>query len=172
MAMDHPVSAVEHPDIIDLEEWNADRPVSRVFRRVMEISAFFGDVIEETANEHGLQAGDFLVLMTLMRAGGPRGLRPTELYNELLVTSGAITKRIDRLQELGLVERVADSSDRRSSPVRLTAKGRKIGTAVRRSRNRMHDVGDAFGLENLERLDRLLKSYLKAVDETVSRAST
>jgi DNA-binding MarR family transcriptional regulator len=156
-------SAIFHYD----DTKDAERPVTRVFRRVLLISRFFEGVITATARQYGLQRGDFLVLMTLVRVSGPKGMRPTELVRALLVTSGAITKQIDRLERLGLVERLANRADARSSPVRLTPEGRAIGQAVRKQRTLMNDVADRLAPGDLEDLDRLLKRYLAAVAETL-----
>jgi len=153
------------PDTND--EWNRGRPASRVFRNIMLISRFYNDAIEETAKEHGLLSGEFVVLMTLMRAGGNTGLRPTELYNELLVTSGAITKRVDRLAEMGLIERVQGVKDRRSSPIKLTKKGLKLGRTIRAEKSKLDVVAGVFGSDKLNDLDQKLHDYLAAI-ETVS----
>ncbi len=65
------------------------------------------------------------MLATLRRGGPPYTLTPTELVREAMVTTGAVTNRIDRLAERGLVERVPGrrEADRRTMPVRLTAAG-------------------------------------------------
>jgi DNA-binding MarR family transcriptional regulator len=71
--------------------------------------------------------GDFDVLAALRRSNEPFALRPAELSRALLVTTGAITKRIDRLEVQGYVTRdptVAD--DGRGKLVRLTRKGRTL----------------------------------------------
>ncbi|KHJ66625.1 MarR family transcriptional regulator, partial [Pantoea rodasii] len=52
-------------------------------------------------------------------------LSPTQLYKSLLVTSGAMTNRLNRLAEAGSIERVADPDDKRSTLVTLTEAGRK-----------------------------------------------
>jgi DNA-binding MarR family transcriptional regulator len=72
---------------------------------------------------HGLGNGDFDVLAALRRAGSPFQLRPVELSKSLLVTTGAITKRLDRLETQGLLERKAEGSDGRAKIIRLTAAG-------------------------------------------------
>jgi DNA-binding MarR family transcriptional regulator len=51
---------------------------------------------------------------------------PTELYREMMLTSGAMTNRIDRLEEAGLVTRRPDPDDRRGTLVRLTPKGKAL----------------------------------------------
>ncbi len=77
-------------------------------------------------NAHGLGEGDFDVLATLRRTGEPHELTPTELMDQTMVTSGAVSKRLDRLEGAGLVERRVSSGDRRSRIVALTEKGREL----------------------------------------------
>lgn len=76
--------------------------------------------------EHGLGEGEFDVLATLRRQGGDCALTPSDLSEQTVVTSGAVTKRVDRLVTLGLVERRPSDSDGRSRLVALTAKGRDL----------------------------------------------
>jgi DNA-binding MarR family transcriptional regulator len=71
----------------------------------------------------GLQTGELYVLLALRRAGKPYELRPTDLFRALLVTSGAMTKRVARLQDGGFILRVSANDDGRSELVRLTTKG-------------------------------------------------
>jgi DNA-binding MarR family transcriptional regulator len=75
---------------------------------------------------HGLSGTEMRVLYALRRAGPPYARRPTDLYTALLVTSGAVTKQVDRLITRGLVKRVADSADNGGFLVCLTPAGRKI----------------------------------------------
>lgn len=71
----------------------------------------------------GISGSDMRVLLALRRSGHPYAKRPTDLYRALLVTSGAITKKIDRLTGLGLVERQPDPGHGGGFIVRLTRKG-------------------------------------------------
>jgi len=71
----------------------------------------------------GISGSDMRVLLALRRSGHPYARRPTDLYRSLLVTSGAITKKIDRLASLGMVERQSDPSHGGGSIVLLTKKG-------------------------------------------------
>ena len=71
----------------------------------------------------GISGSDMRVLLALRRSGHPYAKRPTDLYRALLVTSGAITKKIDRLASLGMVERQADPSHGGGFIVHLTRKG-------------------------------------------------
>jgi DNA-binding MarR family transcriptional regulator len=66
------------------------------------------------------------VLATLRRGGRPYRRTPTELRNAVLITSGAMTACLDRLEANGLIARIADPKDRRSSAAELTPAGRKL----------------------------------------------
>lgn len=70
-----------------------------------------------------LEAGAFDVLAALRRAGAPYRLSPGQLMAETLVTSGTITNRLDRLEELQLITREPDPTDGRGSLVTLTRSG-------------------------------------------------
>ena len=73
-----------------------------------------------------LDRSGFDVLATLRRSGPPYRLTPTALYRELVLTSGAMTHRVDALARAGLVERISGPGDRRSSLVGLTARGKSV----------------------------------------------
>lgn len=81
--------------------------------------------IEAVFARYGLDTGEFDVLSTLLRSGPPYRLRPTELYQSLMISSGGLTARLDRLAKAGLIRRTVADGDGRSLPVELTAKGRK-----------------------------------------------
>ena len=74
--------------------------------------------------KHGLSLGQFDILGTLRRADTEAGLSPSELLRSVMLTSGGMTSRLDRLAEMGLVSRKGDRDDRRGVNVSLTAKGR------------------------------------------------
>lgn len=82
--------------------------------------------IEAVFARHGLDTGEFDVLATLRRCGAPFALRPTELFQTLMISSGGLTDRLDRLDKRGLILRDASPSDRRSVLVRLSPKGRAL----------------------------------------------
>ncbi|MGQ4878691.1 MarR family winged helix-turn-helix transcriptional regulator [Billgrantia sp. LNSP4103-1] len=73
--------------------------------------------------EHGLQLGEFDVLATLRRSGAPYRLGPTQLFETLMVSSGGMTSRLDRLERAGLIVRSPNPEDRRGTLVSLTEKG-------------------------------------------------
>jgi DNA-binding MarR family transcriptional regulator len=74
----------------------------------------------------GLSASEIRMLFALRRSGGDYALRPTDLFRALLITSGAITKKIDHLEAAGLVRRRADPADKGGFLIHLTAKGKQV----------------------------------------------
>ena len=72
---------------------------------------------------HGLDGASYDVLATLRRSGPPYRLTPGELMRTAMVTSGAITQRLDRLEQQGLVQRATAEGDGRSVHVSLTDAG-------------------------------------------------
>ncbi|PMR68839.1 MarR family winged helix-turn-helix transcriptional regulator [Halomonas heilongjiangensis] len=79
--------------------------------------------LEAFFKAHGLQLGEFDVLATLRRAGAPYALTPTQLFGTLMVSSGGMTNRLDRLERAGLIVRTPNPEDRRGTLVSLTEQG-------------------------------------------------
>ena len=73
----------------------------------------------------GMELWEYDVLSALRRQGKPFALPATRLARETELSTGAMTNRIDRLEERGFVLRNADKDDRRSVIIRLTAAGRR-----------------------------------------------
>lgn len=66
------------------------------------------------------------MLATLLRSGSPYRLRPTELFRSLMVTSGGMTDRLNRLVKAGHIIRKAAEGDGRSLLVELTKSDRDL----------------------------------------------
>jgi DNA-binding MarR family transcriptional regulator len=79
--------------------------------------------IEETFAGFGLDRGEFDVISTLRRSGPPYRLTPTEMYGLLMISSGGLTHRLDRLEKAGLIRREKSAKDGRSVQVALTEAG-------------------------------------------------
>jgi DNA-binding MarR family transcriptional regulator len=112
------------------EQWKAVRPgvdVSPmgVIGRVSRLSRLVDRRLAENFARYGIESWMYDVMATLRRSGEPYELTAGELMRRTLVTTGAVTNRIDRLEERGLVERV-NTTDRRKVIVRLTKKGRDV----------------------------------------------
>ena len=101
-----------------------------VLGRVYRIATLAGRRIGELFERHGLDRGEFDVIGTLMRSGPPHELTPTDLYRELMISSGGLTHRLKRLEAAGLVERAPSPDDGRSFTVRLTGRGRDLVLAA------------------------------------------
>lgn len=112
-----------------IEQWRRERPdldVSpmAVLGRLSEAAFLVSrDRLAPVFARFGLQPGEFDVLATLRRSGAPHALTPTALYEATMVTSGAMTNRLDRLEKAGLIQRAPNPADRRGVVVQLTTKG-------------------------------------------------
>ena len=111
-----------------------------------------------------LTPGDFDVLATIRRRQDKGGLNPGQVLESVLITSGGLTKRIDRLEKAGLIERHPDPGDRRGTLLRLTPAGRKrIDQAISSLLEMEHEkvtavLGDRRVVESANLLRRLTAS--------------
>src|SRR5690349_4419955 len=124
------------PDSLDRvaeiqQAWRRERPdldpspqgvIGRLHRVALELTKHLVAVY----GEFGLTEGEFDVLATLRRAGEPFEHAAGDLADHTLVTTGGLTKRVDRLEARGLVERRVEASDARRRLVRLTPEGRDL----------------------------------------------
>ncbi len=120
----------DHVDLV-VEQWGAQRPgldvsAMEVIGRLKRLSRLVEADLRRTFAEHGLDPAAFDVLATLRRSGSPDGLTPGELMQAAMVTSGAISQRLERLEARGLVRRGAHASDGRIVQVALTEQGRTL----------------------------------------------
>jgi DNA-binding MarR family transcriptional regulator len=114
-----------------LAQWNRERPdldtrAMGLVGRIQRAAGALRPRLDDTHGLSGLAGESFDVLASLRRSGRPYQLSPTQLYREMMLTSGAMTNRIDRLEDAGLVSRRPDPQDRRGTLVRLTAKGKAL----------------------------------------------
>ena len=105
----------------DLDPW----PVG-ILGRTQRISAHLQTRAAKWLAPLGLTWDTFSLLLALRRSGEPYELRPTDIYKELLLSSGAVTNRIDKVEEKGWVKRYDSPGDRRGVVVRLTPAGRAV----------------------------------------------
>ncbi|HEX2316221.1 MAG TPA: MarR family transcriptional regulator [Thermomonospora sp.] len=120
----------DHVDRV-LEQWARERPdldasPMGVIGRLTRLARLIDTELGRTFAAHGLDRASFDVLATLRRSGPPYRLTPTELTRSSMVTSGAVTQRLDRLEARGLVTRTPRESDGRGVYVALTAEGREL----------------------------------------------
>ena len=117
-------------DVI-VSQWADERPdvdasPMHVVGRIHRLAAELDQMLAPIFAAHGLGDGEFDVLATLRRAGDPYELSPGDLGASMMVTSGAVTKRIDRLERAGLVTRRVSEHDARARLIRLTAAGLRL----------------------------------------------
>lgn len=117
----------DHVDRV-LEQWRVRRPdldasPMAVIGRLSRLSRLVDAELRRTFTAHGLDAASFDVLATLRRSNAEHRLTPAELMRSSMVTSGAISQRLDRLEGRGLVTRTPSASDGRSMVVSLTDDG-------------------------------------------------
>ncbi|MFC8191890.1 MarR family winged helix-turn-helix transcriptional regulator [Cellulomonas sp. NPDC057328] len=161
------------PDFVDgvRDAWTRERPdldvrTQGVFGRLSRVAIRVTDELVAVYRQHGLAEGDFDVLATLRRAGEPYAHSCGELAEHTLVTSGGMTKRVDRLEGAGLVRRRVSEHDGRGRVVELTDRGREVIDAAftdhianQHRLLAMLDPGDAEVLEDV------LKRWLARLED-------
>lgn len=128
-------------DVIDrmIADWRRVRPdldasPLALVGRVIVLARHLEQSVEAALKVHGLTLGQFDILATLNRHEAEGGLNPTQLCANVMLTSGAMTSRLDRLEGAKLIARRTDPNDRRGVVVVLTAKGRKLIEAATATR--------------------------------------
>jgi DNA-binding MarR family transcriptional regulator len=152
-----------------LEQWARERPdldasPMAVVGRVKQLARDLERALDRVFAGFGLGLGDFDVLATLRRSGEPYRLTPGALLEAMMVTSGAVTKRVDRLEQAGLVARAPDPGDRRGVLVGLTPEGLELVDRVVEEHvaNEHHLLAGLTDRER-ERLARLLRKLGESV---------
>jgi DNA-binding MarR family transcriptional regulator len=144
-----------------IEQWATVRPdldtaAMEVFGRVFRLARTMGDRMEKAYAPYGISRGEFDVLATLRRSDAPYTLSPRQLSATLMLTTGGMTGRLDKLERAGLLGRSPDPHDRRGLQVTLTDKGlRLIDEAV--------GAGLAVQTEALAHLDEERAGQLAAL---------
>ncbi len=166
------------PDHVDrlLTQWRLERPdldpaAIGTFGRLFRAEHLADRVLADGLADLGLQSGWFDILAALRRAGAPYQLNPTELTRTTLLSSGGTTKRVDRLADAGLVERLPDPDDRRGTLVRLTRRGLTVADrAVEVHLANEERLLRSFSAAERRTLDGLLRKLLLELDEAAPPA--
>jgi len=161
------------PDVSDAvdritAQWRRERPdldstPMEVIGRITRLSALIQRELERVFAQHGLAGSDFDVLATLRRSEAP--LAPGELSRSMMVTTGGMTKLLDRLEAQGLIRREPDPRDRRGRLIVLTDDGRAlVDRAVEAHLQNEQRLLAAFSKAEREDLAALLRQLLIALD--------
>lgn len=153
-----------------IAQWRRQRPdldtrpmalLGRMKRLHDHLMAGHAKVFEE----HGLTAASFDVLATLLRAGPPHALTPSELIAQTMVASGTMTNRLDRLELQGLVTRDRNPDDGRGFVVALTEAGLALADRVVTEHvGNQHGLMAALPADATDQLDALLTAWLAAFE--------
>jgi DNA-binding MarR family transcriptional regulator len=152
-------------------EWRRERPdidtfPQGVIGRLHRAAALLTDELVAVYAKFGLNEGDFDVLATLRRSGPPYARAAGELADHTMITTGGLTKRVDRLIAKGLVERRSGSADARRRIIALTPAGRElIDDAFSAHMDNEHRLIDEIGRADAARLELLLERWLRVLGD-------
>ena len=153
-----------------MAQWAAERPdldtsPQGVFGRLSRLTARLTDELAVVYGEFGLGRGEFDILATLRRSGEPFELTPGELAETTMVTSGAITKQVDRCVQRGLVARRVSDDDARGRVVSLTPAGLDlIDRAFTAHIANEHGLLEPLDTAERQSLARLLEKWGSGLD--------
>jgi DNA-binding MarR family transcriptional regulator len=155
-----------------LESWAEQLPeldleVEGIVDRIMWLGRALRRMMEKTLGDFGLTFGEWSVLAHLRRIGAPHRRSPGQLAEHAGLSSGAMTNRLDRLEEAGFVRRLPDPDDRRSIQVELTDEGHRLIDESIGAQAAKEGV-IASTLDDVERkeLNALLRRRMLAVERT------
>lgn len=162
------------PDAVDaiIEQWAAERPeldtpAMAVFGRIYRIAREMGDLQEKAYARFGITRGEFDVLATLRRSGPPYALSPRQLAETLMLTTGGMTGRLDKLERAGLLARTPDPHDRRGIQVTLTEQGRElVDVSVVAGLDVQRKAIEGLTSDEVDRLQELLRLLLATTQES------
>lgn len=153
-----------------IAEWQAARPDIDVhylatLGRILRLSTHLREAVDGWLKPYGLTWDVFDLLVTIMRSGAPDGLRPTALTDACLLSSGAMTNRIDRVERVGLAVRRPDPDDRRATRVALTRRGASLADrAMAEHSAQSRRIADRLTPTEQETLARLLRKLLSGFE--------
>ena len=159
-------------DAVDaiLEQWQRERPDLDTrpmgpIGRLKRCAALLQRKLDTTFSAFEMTNWEFDVLATLRRSGAPYCLAPTALFSAMMITSGTMTHRLQRLEASGLVERIPNSRDGRSMLVQLTPTGLElIDRAVEAHVENEREILSMLRADALESLDRGLSELLSTLE--------
>lgn len=166
-------------DLVDdiLAQWQHVRPgvdaspMAVVFR-VKRLARTFERATAKNFASLGLEPGEFDLLGTLLRSGPPHRMSAGALGKALMITSGSVTNRVDRLEERDLIRRTDDPDDRRGVQIELTAKGlRAVDGALDRHLAIERELIAALSPAQRTQLADLLRRLLVALGDDVGARS-
>jgi DNA-binding MarR family transcriptional regulator len=167
------MSVKRRQDSIDemVESWQPELPgidleIEAAVQRIQWIFRALRRRMDETLADHDLSYEEWGLLGHLKLAGAPYTSTPGKLAEKQGLSSGAMTNRLDRLEQAGLIRRRPDPDDRRSLQVELTAKGHKAWLeTVHAQAAKEAVIGAALNGRELAQLNNLLRKVLSGFED-------
>ena len=169
-----PSDATAMQDNVDrmLEVWQRELPdldlaTEGIVERIQKINKYVDRAMNETLAQFNLDRGEWRLLGALRRSGPPYRRSPGYLAEDLGLSSGAMTNRLDRLEAAGLVRRLPDPDDRRGLKVELTDTGWQAwqdSVGVQAQKEAI--VSSALEPEEKEQLNGLLRRIMLEFERT------
>lgn len=169
------MSTSSDPIDVLLDQWRRERPdldpaPMGLVGRLLRVARAADRAVGEGLADQGLRPGWFDVLSALRRAGAPYELTPGALATAVMLSTGGMTKRLDQMEDAGLIARSPDPRDRRGLLIGLTAKGRRSVDRALEAHlaNEERLLSGLSGAER-RRLDALLRKLGAGVDAVRAR---
>jgi DNA-binding MarR family transcriptional regulator len=149
-------------DFLDtLDVPGLDPAVEGIVDRIVGLHRRFRRNLEDTITEHGLNAGEYWTMTALQQAGPPYRRSPGFLAARAELSSGAMTNRLDRLEERHLIRRLPNPDDRRGVVVELTPDGLELVLrALATTAQRESVIASALSDREKEQLNDLLRRLM------------
>ncbi|MGZ4353158.1 MAG: MarR family winged helix-turn-helix transcriptional regulator [Gaiellaceae bacterium] len=156
----------EFLDEISPELPKLDLEIEGIVDRIDFLHRHLKRTMEETLADHGLGHGEWSVLGMLKRPGPPYRRTPGQLARQAGLSTGAMTNRLDRLEEAGLVTRRPDPDDRRSIQVELTPAGHRAWEeSVGAQSKKEALIVSALTAKERAELNRLLRRIVRSAEQ-------
>jgi DNA-binding MarR family transcriptional regulator len=174
---DRPSAQLQDSVEAELASWMADMPgvdphTEAARQRIGRMARLFERLLTRVAADNELTAGDWAALSALQRSGPPHQASPTALSQQLGITSGTMSVRLNRLTRAGLIEAVA-AADGRSKPVGLTERGQAQWRAATQERTEQERrlFAEALNQDELIELNVLLSRLLRRLEDEFGQVS-
>ena len=152
------------------QEWIVQRPdldfdYLATIGRILRVSAHLRENMDAWLSPFGLSWEMFDLLVSLRRSGGKNGMRPTDLYEACMLSSGATTNRVDRAEKLNYAVRRPDPDDGRATRIALTKRGHALAEkAMTEHSARAGEIADCLTAKEQEQLAFLLRKMLRSFE--------
>jgi len=151
---------------------NLDRLTEGIVERIQKLARLFDVTMATTLEEYELAARTYKVLGRLRYQGPPYRLSAGQLAESMGLSSGAMTNRLDRLEQAGMVRRLDDPNDRRAVLVEPTEAGLAAwDSAVGAQAEREARIASVLSAEEKEQLHSLLRRLMMAFPEETRQAA-